>query len=103
MSTRYFFIDSVGLSYWSLSQGTAIRERIQESLRSQQSRDWKNLLQNGKEDDVGEEGDEYYYDDDDTDDGEEYYDDDEYEEDDEQGKKDEKDEKDEKGKKENMS
>lgn len=65
--------------------GTAIRDRIQERLRGQQS----NLLQNGKSDD----DEEYYYDDDDydDDDNEEYYDDGEY--------YDEKDEKNEKEKK----
>lgn len=54
----------------SLTQGTAIRDRIQERLRGQSS-----LLINGKDDldDVDEE----YYDEDD-DDEEEYYDDEEY-------------------------
>ncbi|XP_030482494.2 choline-phosphate cytidylyltransferase 2 isoform X2 [Cannabis sativa] len=51
--------------------GTAIRERIQESLRGQ--KDATNLLENGN-DDV-ENSDEYYYDDDETD--EEYYDEEE--------------------------
>ena len=54
-----------------LSQGTAIRERIQESLRGQ--RDSTLLLQNGKDIDNS---DEYYDDDDETD--EEYYDEEEY-------------------------
>ncbi|XVF20959.1 hypothetical protein REPUB_Repub12eG0049000 [Reevesia pubescens] len=56
--------------------GTAIRERIQERLRGQQSMDSTYLLQNGEDD----EDEEYYYDDDDydDDDDEEYYDDDEY-------------------------
>ncbi|KAE8659386.1 Choline-phosphate cytidylyltransferase 2 [Hibiscus syriacus] len=48
--------------------GTAIRDRIQERLRGQQSRDSTYLLQNGK----GDEDEEYFYDDD-----EEYYDDEE--------------------------
>ncbi|XP_038700202.1 choline-phosphate cytidylyltransferase 2-like [Tripterygium wilfordii] len=53
--------------------GTAIRDRIQERLRGQQSRD---LLQNGKEDEGEEEyyyDDDNYYDDDDDDDDDEYY------------------------------
>jgi choline-phosphate cytidylyltransferase len=51
--------------------GTAIRDRIQERLRGQQSRD-STYLQNGKDDD---DDDEEYYDDDDD---EQYYDDGEY-------------------------
>ncbi|XVE78481.1 hypothetical protein DITRI_Ditri13aG0148900 [Diplodiscus trichospermus] len=56
--------------------GTAIRDRIQERLRGQQSRGSTYLLQNGQ----GDEDEEYYYDDDDYDDEdyEEYYDDEEY-------------------------
>ncbi|GMJ00717.1 phosphorylcholine cytidylyltransferase [Hibiscus trionum] len=61
--------------------GTAIRDRIQERLRGQQSRDSTHLLQNGQSDD----DEEYYYydddydnDDDDDDDDEKYYDDEEY-------------------------
>ena len=62
-------------------QGTAIRDRIQERLRGQQSRDSIYLLQNGK----GDEDEEYYYDDDDD---AEYYDDEEYyDEEDEKNKK----------------
>ncbi|MED6213049.1 T-complex protein 1 subunit beta [Stylosanthes scabra] len=57
--------------------GTAIRDRIQERLRGQQSRDGSFLLQNGKDgEDV--DSDEYYYDDDSEEEYfEEYYDDDE--------------------------
>ncbi|XWS30945.1 hypothetical protein CRYUN_Cryun23aG0034600 [Craigia yunnanensis] len=66
--------------------GTAIRDRIQEQLRRQQSRDSTYLLKSDEDDE------EYYYDDGDyDDDDEEYYDDDEY--------YDEKDEKNEKEKK----
>jgi len=58
-------------------QGTAIRDRIQERLRGQQS---NRLLENGKENSEDEE--EEYYDDDDDDDDyddeEEYFDDEEY-------------------------
>lgn len=77
--------------------GTAIRERIQDRLRGQQSRE---LLQNGKEDD--DEDEEFYYDDDDydddDDDDEKYYDGDEYYED-KDGEEKEKEEKLGKGKK----
>lgn len=72
--------------------GTAIRERIQERLRGQLSRE---LLENGKEDEMDDDEDEEYYDDV-TDDEEEYYDDEEYydkedeEEDDEKTKKEKK-------------
>ncbi|KAH7554326.1 hypothetical protein JRO89_XS12G0164900 [Xanthoceras sorbifolium] len=59
--------------------GTAIRDRIQERLRGQQSSDSMYLLQNGKNDDDDEDEDEEYYDedDDDSDDEAEYYYDDE--------------------------
>ncbi|KAJ7950078.1 Choline-phosphate cytidylyltransferase [Quillaja saponaria] len=67
--------------------GTAIRDRIQESLRGQQSRD---LLENGKSDD---DDDEEYYDDDDYDDDEEYFDEEYYEEEDFDTHKNEKGEK----------
>ncbi|XP_021275152.1 choline-phosphate cytidylyltransferase 2 [Herrania umbratica] len=71
--------------------GTAIRDRIQERLRGQQSGNFKYLLQNGNGDE-DDEDEEYYYDDDDYDDDEEeYYDDEDY--------YDEKDEKNEKEKK----
>ncbi|XP_027329769.1 choline-phosphate cytidylyltransferase 2-like isoform X3 [Abrus precatorius] len=56
--------------------GTAIRDRIQEKLRGQQSSDGPFLLRNDKDDD----DDEYYYDEEDDSDEEyfeEYYDDDE--------------------------
>lgn len=62
-----------------LFQGTAIRDRIQERLRGQQSRDSSFLLQNGK-DGKDDDDKEYYYDDEDDSDEEyfeEYYDDDE--------------------------
>lgn len=76
-------------------QGTAIRDRIQERLRGQQSGGSKYLL-NGKDDDNNDD-EEYYYDEFDySDDEEEYYYDDEESYDEE----DEKDEKDGKGKKE---
>ncbi|KAK7299799.1 hypothetical protein RJT34_10627 [Clitoria ternatea] len=58
--------------------GTAIRDRIQERLRGQQSRDGSYLLENGK-DDKDDENEEYYYDEEDDSDEEyfeEYYDDD---------------------------
>ena len=55
-------------------QGTAIRDRIQERLRGQQS---NRLLENGKENSEDEE-EEYYDDDDDYDDEEEYFDNEEY-------------------------
>ncbi|XP_022771786.1 choline-phosphate cytidylyltransferase 2-like isoform X1 [Durio zibethinus] len=61
--------------------GTAIRDRIQERLRGQQSGDSTYLLQNCKSDEDEEyyyDEEEYYYDDDDYDDDEEYYDDDGY-------------------------
>ncbi|TKY57540.1 Choline-phosphate cytidylyltransferase 2 [Spatholobus suberectus] len=59
--------------------GTAIRDRIQERLRGQQSRDGSFFLQNGK-DAKDDDDEEYYYDDEDDSDEEyfeEYYDDDE--------------------------
>lgn len=59
--------------------GTAIRDRIQESLRGQQSRGFPYRLQNG-EDGKDDDDDEYYYDDDDGSEEEyfeEYYDDEE--------------------------
>ncbi|KAL2316525.1 hypothetical protein Fmac_030401 [Flemingia macrophylla] len=58
--------------------GTAIRDRIQERLRGQQSGDCTLRLQNGKDDE--DDDDEYYYDDEDDSDEEyfeEYYEDDE--------------------------
>uniref|UniRef100_A0A5B6ZZR8 Putative choline-phosphate cytidylyltransferase 2 n=1 Tax=Davidia involucrata TaxID=16924 RepID=A0A5B6ZZR8_DAVIN len=55
--------------------GTAIRDRIQERLRGQQSRGPTYLLQNGKEDNND---DEEYYDDDDDYEDEEYYAEEEY-------------------------
>lgn len=61
-------------------QGTAIRDRIQERLRGQQSADGSFLLQNGKGDKDEGDDEEYYYDEEDDSDEEyfeEYYDDDE--------------------------
>ncbi|KAK6238552.1 hypothetical protein QUC31_004021 [Theobroma cacao] len=77
--------------------GTAIRDRIQERLRGQQSGNFKYLMQNGKGDE-DDEDEEYYYDDDDYDDDEEeYYDDEDYY--DEKHEKNEKEKKAEKEKK----
>lgn len=70
-----FFI----VTTWIYQQGTAIRDRIQERLRGQQSRDGTLRLQNG-EDDKDDDDEEYYYDDEEDSDEEyfeEYYDDDE--------------------------
>lgn len=54
----------------SFSQGTAIRDRIQESLRGQPAEDYK--TSSGEEDDYGDD-DEYYYDNEDLNAEEEYY------------------------------
>lgn len=58
-----------------MHQGTAIRDRIQERLRGQQSR---GFLENGKAN--ADDDEEYYYYDEDDDEDEEYYDDDQYSE-----------------------
>lgn len=69
----FFFVTT-----WIYKQGTAIRDRIQERLRGQQSGDGTLRLQNGK-DYTDDDDEEYYYDEDDSDEEyfEEYYDDDE--------------------------
>lgn len=84
LSTYYFGIVSHNLGVY---QGTAIRDRIQERLRGQQSGESK-YLQNGDKD-VDDDDEEEYYDDDSY---EHYYDDEEYY-DDGEDKKDEKEKK----------
>ena len=60
------------LIFWtSSSQGTAIRDRIQESLRGQPAVEYE--TSSAEEDDVYGDGDEYYYDGGDLNDEEEYY------------------------------
>jgi len=74
---NYLFTSSC--LFGSTKQGTAIRDRIQERLRGQQSSDGTLRLQNGK-DDKDDDEEEYYYDEEDDSDEEffeEYYDDDE--------------------------
>lgn len=74
-----FLLSFFNVTTWIYKQGTAIRDRIQERLRGQQSRDGTLRLQNG-EDDKDDDDEEYYYDDEEDSDEEyfeEYYDDDE--------------------------
>jgi len=77
---NYLFTSSCFfLSLGFTKQGTAIRDRIQERLRGQQSGDGTLLLENGKDNNDDDE-EEYYYDEEDDSDEEffeEYYDDDE--------------------------
>lgn len=59
---------SFGCHCMGIYQGTAIRDRIQERLRGQQSSDDSFLLQNGKDDENEE-----YYDDEEEESDEEFY------------------------------